>query len=82
MRFLSSFLPLLACLSFTALAVPYNENHRPRQSRADNHTLNRERAAAVKEAFVHAWDGYERYAFPADELRPLTYGGSNSRYGC
>ena len=29
------------------------------------------RAEAVKEAFLHAYGSYERYAAPADELRPL-----------
>lgn len=30
------------------------------------------RANAVKQAFVHAYRGYETYAFPQDELLPLT----------
>ena len=30
------------------------------------------RANAVKQAFVHAYHGYEAYAFPGDELLPLT----------
>jgi mannosyl-oligosaccharide alpha-1,2-mannosidase len=30
------------------------------------------RANAVKQAFVHAYHGYETYAFPEDELLPLT----------
>lgn len=30
------------------------------------------RANAVKQAFAHAYHGYERYAFPEDELLPLT----------
>ena len=30
------------------------------------------RANAVKEAFVHAYHGYETHAFPEDELLPLT----------
>jgi mannosidase alpha-like ER degradation enhancer 2 len=31
-------------------------------------------AAAVKEAFLHAWRGYERYAWGHDELLPLSRG--------
>lgn len=31
-----------------------------------------DRAAQVKNAFAHAYHGYERYAFPHDELRPLS----------
>jgi hypothetical protein len=30
------------------------------------------RADAVKQAFAHAYHGYETYAFPEDELLPLT----------
>ena len=30
------------------------------------------RANAVKQAFVHAYHGYDTYAFPGDELLPLT----------
>lgn len=30
------------------------------------------RANAVKQAFIHAYHGYETYAFPEDELLPLT----------
>ncbi|KAL4934827.1 mannosyl-oligosaccharide alpha-1,2-mannosidase 1B [Aspergillus oleicola] len=39
------------------------------------------RADAVKEAFSHAWDGYYKYAFPNDELRPISNGYGNSRNG-
>lgn len=36
-----------------------------------------DRAEVVKKAFVHAYHGYERYAAPSDELRPLTQGRIN-----
>ncbi|TGZ64427.1 hypothetical protein CRM22_006386 [Opisthorchis felineus] len=32
----------------------------------------------VKEMFYHAYDGYMRYAYPLDELRPLTCDGHNT----
>lgn len=32
-----------------------------------------DRAAQVKEAFRHAYRGYEQHAFPHDELMPLSY---------
>lgn len=38
------------------------------------------RAEAVKEAFNHSWNGYVKYAFGKDELRPVSNTGSNSRY--
>jgi hypothetical protein len=33
-----------------------------------------ERAHRVRNAFVHAYDAYEQYAFPHDELKPLSIG--------
>jgi len=38
-----------------------------------------ERAEAVKEAFQHAWRGYRQYAFPHDELHPVSNGYGDSR---
>ncbi|KAF1813171.1 hypothetical protein P152DRAFT_506845 [Eremomyces bilateralis CBS 781.70] len=40
-----------------------------------------DRAGAVKEAFQFAWDGYFKYAYPNDELRPVSNTYSNSRNG-
>jgi len=34
-----------------------------------------ERQQRVKKAFVRAYHGYERYAAPMNELRPLANGG-------
>jgi mannosyl-oligosaccharide alpha-1,2-mannosidase len=39
-----------------------------------------DRAQAVVDAFKLSWEGYYRYAFPNDELMPVTNGFSNSRY--
>jgi mannosyl-oligosaccharide alpha-1,2-mannosidase len=39
-----------------------------------------DRAAGVREAFRHAWKGYYKYAFPHDELHPLSNGFGDSRY--
>lgn len=36
-----------------------------------------ESATQVRQAFIHAYHGYERYAVPNDELRPLSKGQSN-----
>lgn len=38
-----------------------------------------ERAQAVVDAFRTAWDGYYTYAFPNDELKPVSNSFSNSR---
>ncbi|XP_014554825.1 glycoside hydrolase family 47 protein [Bipolaris victoriae FI3] len=41
----------------------------------------KERAQAVVDTFRVSWDGYYTYAFPKDELNPVTNNGSNSRNG-
>lgn len=38
------------------------------------------RAQAVVDAFRVSWEGYHTYAFPNDELKPVTNSFSNSRY--
>lgn len=35
------------------------------------------RQAAVKEAFMHSWNGYKKYAWGTDELMPRTKAGHN-----
>lgn len=71
---------ILALCSVGALAAPRARPLLSRQSsRPDNHTLNVERAAAVKAAFQVAWDGYKEYAFPHDELHPVSNTFSDSR---
>jgi mannosyl-oligosaccharide alpha-1,2-mannosidase len=40
---------------------------------------NELRKEAVKEAFVHTWKGYKKFAWGKDELRPLT-NSSNERF--
>ncbi|OAT10644.1 mannosyl-oligosaccharide alpha-1,2-mannosidase [Blastomyces gilchristii SLH14081] len=42
---------------------------------------NADRAQEVKDAFEFAWNGYMEYAFPQDELRPVSNTASNSRNG-
>jgi mannosyl-oligosaccharide alpha-1,2-mannosidase len=38
-----------------------------------------DRAQAVIDTFKISWDGYYKYAFPNDELNPVTNNFSNSR---
>lgn len=38
-----------------------------------------DRAQAVVDTFKLSWEGYYTYAFPNDELKPVTNGFSNSR---
>jgi mannosyl-oligosaccharide alpha-1,2-mannosidase len=41
--------------------------------------INLDRGEAIKTAFDFAWDGYYRYAFPHDELKPLSNSPGYSR---
>lgn len=54
-------------------------SHRPPSSGpgSDSSVSWAERAERVKEAFVHAYHGYEEHAFPKDELLPLSNGSVN-----
>jgi mannosyl-oligosaccharide alpha-1,2-mannosidase len=72
MRFLSiagSTAALL--LGFTAAA--------PHKNRGPRYAVSQNRANAVKEAFQVSWDGYYKYAFPHDSLRPVTNGFADDR---
>ncbi|XP_038984687.1 mannosyl-oligosaccharide 1,2-alpha-mannosidase MNS1-like isoform X2 [Phoenix dactylifera] len=40
--------------------------------------INEERREKVKEAMLHAWDSYEKYAWGQDELQPQSKNGVNS----
>lgn len=35
------------------------------------------RKEEVRQAFLHAWSGYKKYAFPGDELLPISGGSTN-----
>ncbi|KAF2136151.1 glycoside hydrolase family 47 protein [Aplosporella prunicola CBS 121167] len=71
---LAASLRLLAACLVGAFAFP---QYRPR---GDNSTgPDPVRAAAVKEAFDFAWNGYYTYAFPHDELHPVSWGYGDSR---
>lgn len=63
-------------LSNLAYAVPVNGSYG-----ASSYVGSTEKADAVREAFRHAWGGYKQYAFPHDELRPVSNGFGDSRNG-
>ncbi|KAH7819742.1 putative Alpha-mannosidase 1 [Monocercomonoides exilis] len=48
-----------------------------RWPKLDNETLCRERREAVKQTFLDAWYAYRKYAWGADEIRPLTKSRNN-----
>jgi len=45
---------------------------RPSEPQPPSSPVWDERAEAVKQAFIHAYHGYEKYAFGKDEIRPLS----------
>jgi hypothetical protein len=49
-------------------------------STAIQYAAQAERAQAVIDTFKLSWAGYYKYAFPNDELKPVTNGFGNSRY--
>ncbi|KAK4241744.1 glycoside hydrolase [Achaetomium macrosporum] len=51
----------------------------PSRSRQHRYAVNQQRANAVKEAFQVSWDGYYKYAFPHDSLKPVTNGYADDR---
>lgn len=67
-------LPLALTLVGRAVASPQSQ---PILRNGDKESF---RANAVKDAFQHAWDGYMKYAFPHDELHPISNGHGDSRY--
>lgn len=70
-------LSLLAVSSLVGLAVSYPYPESVVISHRDSE--NKAKAEAVQEAFQHAWDGYVKYAFPHDELHPMSNGYGDSR---
>jgi mannosyl-oligosaccharide alpha-1,2-mannosidase len=56
-----------------ALALPQPDTLEARKA------VNKERAQGVKDCFQFAWDGYYKYAFPNDELHPVSNGFGNTR---
>jgi hypothetical protein len=62
---------------------PQLRDHRPRDTAARYDTpkyiVHAARADAVRQAFQISWDGYYKYAFPHDSLRPTTNGYYDDR---
>lgn len=40
----------------------------------------KDRAQFIRDAFIHGWNGYAKYAYPHDVLQPLTHGSLDNRY--
>ncbi|KAF2011743.1 glycoside hydrolase family 47 protein [Aaosphaeria arxii CBS 175.79] len=75
------FIAFITFICVTVVRFLFPVPQRPKW--ADTAVTPSERADAVKEVFVEAWDGYYKHAFPNDELHPLlnTYGNSRNGWG-
>ena len=74
------FLYALGVLVIPCIAKPLPDGAQQLPKRDVQFRVQKDRAAAVKEAFQFAWNGYYTYAFPADELNPITKGRGYSRF--
>ncbi|KAF2261697.1 mannosyl-oligosaccharide 1,2-alpha-mannosidase precursor [Lojkania enalia] len=75
---------ILAALSYfsSALSLPGDTSGdlNVSKKRYDSPSID-ERAQVVVDAFRMSWEGYYKYAFPHDELRPITNTARDSRNG-
>lgn len=54
------------------LKIPQIQHNFAERVSAAKDKVRKERLAAVKDAFVHAWQGYRKQAWLHDEIRPLS----------
>lgn len=73
---------LSLCTSAAALLLllGHGADAAPRKTLNTRYTVNQQRANTVKEAFQTSWDGYYKYAFPHDSLRPMSHGFADDRW--
>lgn len=64
-----------------ALAALSTVSASPLAHRAPDYVSHPDRLDGVKEAFQRSWDGYYKYAFPNDSLKPISKGYDNDRNG-
>lgn len=69
-----------AALTSVVQGSPFPQSNVQNPGASAGYVVNHHRANAVKDAFVFAWDGYYKYAFPNDQLDPQTNTFSNPRY--
>lgn len=67
-------LPGVALLGLLTQAdgLPASEMRRDNFDVPPEYSANPTRAAAVKAAFARSWNGYYKYAFPHDSLKPIS----------
>ena len=75
---LTNRLVILLLLSFISLPAPSSLAQTPASARSPvkpqtaRQPANKELAAQVRAEFLHAWNGYKKYAWGHDDLRPLS----------
>lgn len=67
----------LALPQYGTPGTPGNPHRIPK----NDGTTSDQRAQAVRDAFIFAWNGYNQYAFPNDELHSVSNSYGNSRNG-
>ncbi|KAF6805322.1 mannosyl-oligosaccharide alpha-mannosidase precursor [Colletotrichum sojae] len=75
---LSRLASLLALAGVLAQASAHPQAGAPPVT-APNYTPQPDRARAVEQAFQRSWDGYRKFAFPNDTLRPVSNTFENDR---
>ncbi|KAJ9142764.1 alpha-1,2-Mannosidase [Pleurostoma richardsiae] len=55
-----------------AVAIPAIQKSPPPEESQEARQVRLQRLAAVKDSFLHSWDGYKKYAWMHDEVAPLT----------
>lgn len=85
MRLVASLCAALSCLTGLAngqnSSLAYEKQRGPGYDYTGFEQDQGKRADAVVEMFRIAWNGYQKYAFPNDELRPQNNSFTNSRNG-
>ena len=76
---LTSSLALGAVLLNAVSAKPVGLSNDAQERRQYDPPPEVDRAQAVIDTFRLSWEGYHTYAFPGDELKPVTNTAGNSR---
>lgn len=75
---------LLALAAIASAAPSASSTHTCKQVQHNftkNTNKNDPRAEAVKQAYAREWREYSKYAFPNDELLPLSHNYTNDLFG-
>ena len=72
-RLIASMLAVLAVTGSASARTQKKQSHKETQkAEAAEERANAETAKQVREEFLHAWEGYKKYAWGHDEVKPLS----------